>query len=110
MQRGTPSKEAIDANNNQPHIVRFTDAAGDIPPSHFIAIEQDLILECRSIDSALFLMIAAHFVFNMEYQNKVKDVFYYLQDKVLGFPDPTLKQSSMYRNISSAIDLYLPEN
>lgn len=108
MQRGTPAEEAVDAHNNQPHIVRFVDGSGDIPPNHFIAIEQELLLECRSLDRALFLMVAAHFVFNMEYSPKVKDVLFYLQEKVLGFPDPSLKQSSMYRNISSAIDLYLP--
>ena len=48
MQRGTPAGEAVDVHNNQPHIVRFMDAAGDIPPTHFIAIEQELVLECRS--------------------------------------------------------------
>ena len=109
MQRGTPVKEAIDAQNNQPHIVRFVESASDILPNHFIAIEQELVLECRSIDSALFLLIAAHFVFNIEYNSKVKDVLYYFQDKVLGLSDPTFKQSSMYRNIRSAVDLYLPE-
>ena len=62
MQHGTPVKEAVDAQNNQPHIVRFIGASGDISPSHFIAIEQELLLECRSIDSAVFLMMAAHFV------------------------------------------------
>ena len=82
MQRGTPEKEAVDAQNNQPHIVRFFDASGDISPNHFIAIEQELLLECRSIDSALFLMMAAHY---MEYHTKVKYVLYYLQEKVLGF-------------------------
>ena len=54
MQRGTPVEEAIDTTNSYPHIVRFVDAAGDILPSHFIAVEQELVMECRSIDSALF--------------------------------------------------------
>ena len=82
MQRGTPAGEAVDVHNNQPHIVRFMDAAGDIPPTHFIAIEQELVLECRSIDSALFMMLATQYVF-MEYHPKVRDVLYYFQDKVL---------------------------
>ena len=110
MQCGTPAEEAVDRFNNQPHIVRFVEASGDILPNHFIAIEQELILQCRSIDSALHLMIAAHFIFNMEYNPKVKDVLYFFQEKILGFTDPTVKQSSMYRNISSAIDLYLGED
>lgn len=88
--------------------MRFVDASGDIPTSHFIAIEQDLLFECRSFKSALFLLLASHYVFNIEYCPKVKDVLYSFQDKVLQIPDSSVKQSSMYRNISAAIDLYLP--
>ena len=88
--------------------MRFVDASGDISPSHFIAIEQHLLLECRNNKSALFLMIATHYVFNIEYCAKVKDVLYFIQEKVLGFSDNSFKKSSMYRNISASIDLYLP--
>ena len=45
----------------------------------------------------------------MEYHTKVKDVLYYLQEKVLGFSDHTLKYSSMYGNITSAVDHYLAD-
>ena len=106
MQRGTPAKEAVDATNNHPHIVRFLDAAGDVLPTHFIAIEQELVLECRSLNSALFIMLATHYAFNIEYHPKIKDVLYFLQEKVLGYPDLKMKKSSIYMNVSSAIDLY----
>lgn len=95
FQRGTPAKEAIDAANNQPHIVRFVDASGDIPPSYFIAVEQELLLECRNIQSAVFLMLAVYYVFNIEYCTKVKDVLYFIQDRILGFPDHSIKLSSV---------------
>ncbi len=52
-------------------------------------------------------MLAVHFVFNMEYNRYVKDVLYFLQDKVLGFADPSFRKSSVYMNVSSAIDLYI---
>ena len=107
FQRGTPAKEAIDPSNNQPHIVRFVDASGDIPPSYFIAVEQQLLLECRNIQCAVFLMLAVYYVFNIEYCVKVKDVLYFIQDRVLSFPDHSMKLSSLYRNTSAAIDLYL---
>ena len=82
-QRGTPAEEAVDAHNNQPHIVRFVDSVGDIPPSHFIAIEQELLLECRSLDRALFLTVASHFSFQYGILSQSKDVLFYLQEKVL---------------------------
>ena len=107
FQRGTPTQEAVDSQNNHPHIVRFLDASGDIPPSHFIAVEQDLLLECRNMRSSVFMMLAAYYIFNIEYCSEVKDVLYYIQDRVLGVPDPSKKQSSVYRNVSAAIDLYL---
>ena len=84
------------------------DASGDIPPSYFIAVEQDLLMECRNIQSALFLMLATYYVFNIEYCTNVKDVLYYIQERVLCFPDHSIKHSSVYRNISAAIELYLP--
>ena len=37
-------------------------------------------------------MVAAHYVFNIEYHPKVKDVFYFLQEKVFGFPDASFKK------------------
>ena len=52
------------------------------------------------------MMLATQYVF-MEYHPKVRDVLYYFQDKVLGFSDPNLKKSSIYMNVSSAIDLYI---
>ena len=76
FQRGTPAEEVIDPNNNQPHIVRFVDASGDISPSYFIAVEQNLLMECRNIQSALYLMLATYYVFNIEYCTKIKDVLY----------------------------------
>ena len=50
-------------------------------------------------------MFAVHYVFNIEYHSKVKDVFYFLQEKVFGFTD-TCKKSAIYLSVSSSIDLY----
>lgn len=109
MQRGTLPEETIDAHNSHPHIVRFTDAAGDLLPQHFIVIEQGLLVECKNFINCLYIMLAVHFVFNTEYHPKVKDVLFFLQEKVLSISDPTYKKSSPYMNISSAIDLYINE-
>ena len=72
----------------------------------FVAIEQELVVECRCMPNAIFIMLAVHFVFNLEYNRNVKDVLYFLQERVLGFPDPLYKKSAVYMSISSAIDLY----
>ena len=88
-QRGTLPQEAIDSCNNHPHIVKFIDVTSDVLPQYFVAIEQQLLIECKSLERAIFIMLAAHYVFNMEYHSMVKDVFYFLQEKVFDFPDTT---------------------
>lgn len=82
---------------------------GDVNVQSFVAIEQEFVIECKSMANAIFTMLAVHFVFNLEYNHHVKDVLYYLQEKVLGFPDPSFKKSSLYLSISSAVDLYVEE-
>ncbi len=71
IQRGTRPGEALDQGNNQPHLVRFV---GDLSEQVFVAIEQELVLECKTFTNAIFTMLAVHFVFNLEYNHNVKDV------------------------------------
>ncbi len=62
LQRGTPGSKAVDQNNNHPHIVCFV---GDVAVQYFVAIEQELLIECKSMTNALYTMLATHFVFNI---------------------------------------------
>ena len=49
--------EAIDENNNFPHIVRFIDSDCDIPSQYFIAVEQALHVECKNIVASIFILL-----------------------------------------------------
>ena len=91
-------------HNSQPHIVRLVDE--DFKQS-FIAIEGQLILECHSFINAVYIMLIAHYVFDIEYNPRIKDVLYYLQEHMLGLPDPKFRKSANYSSISSAIACYL---
>ena len=51
---------------------------------YFIALEQSLIMECRDIVTALFLLLAAHYIFNLSYHAKVNELMRFLQEKVAG--------------------------
>ena len=67
-QRGTPPEEATEKNNNQPHIVWFTDADEDEPlHQYFISVEHNLMMECSNIVAAIFYCVAAHYIFNLSY-------------------------------------------
>ena len=89
------------------HIIKFADVTSDILPQYFVAIEQRVLIECKSLERAIFIMLAVHYVFNMEYHPVVKDVLYFLQQKLLELADNARKNSSMYLSVSSGIDLYM---
>ena len=61
LQNGTPPSEIPDKNNNQPHIVAIE---RDEYFQYMIAVEQSLMLECTEIATAIFMMLACHYVFN----------------------------------------------
>ena len=83
--------------------MRFLDAPGDIPASYFIIVEQQLLLKCRSIQSAEFFMFSHVLCFQCV---KVKNVLYFIQDRDLGLY-VLIQLSSLYCITSGAIDLYL---
>ncbi|XP_019854847.1 PREDICTED: uncharacterized protein LOC109583811 [Amphimedon queenslandica] len=88
---GTDPSAAPDKSNNCPHIVIFE---GDELDQYFIAIEQCLILECKDIPTALFLLIASHYVFNISYQPKAQDFFAFIESKLLNISSSTYKSKS----------------
>ena len=87
--------------------MQLYDADPDIPSRYFIAIEHIKIVECSSIHSSLFNVLAIHYVFNLEYHGKAKDILLFLQQKVMGIADQSRKTSAMYSNVAAAIECYI---
>ena len=76
------SIEAPDPKNNQPHIVLFQDGdEDDVTRQFLIDVEQHLLIEVSNIMGAIFYLLAAHYVFNMAYHNKAKNVLLFLQSQ-----------------------------
>ena len=89
------SIEAPDLKNNQPHIVLFQDGDEDDATRQFlIAVEQHLLIEVSNTVGAIFYLLAAHYVFNVAYHNKAKDVLLFLQSKVFTLPCTDGKRSA----------------
>ena len=79
----------MERGNGQPHIVLFcddNDAAEETLKQYFIAVEGQLMMETMNLTTAIFLCLAAHYIFNLSYHAKTGDVFLFLQDKVLEIP------------------------
>ena len=82
-QVGTTPSEAVDPKNNQPHIVVVTDDIGE-DMQYLIAVEQNLTLKTDNLVSAVYLLIATHYVFNMDYHTKAKYFLTFIASKVAG--------------------------
>lgn len=78
----------MDKENNQPYIVVIVK---DEYSQYFIAIEQIMMLECHNFMTALFLLLASHYVFNLSYHCKAKD-FLFLQERVAGINSATTEK------------------
>ena len=53
---------------------------------YYIALEQTLILESTDITTALFLLLAAHYIFNLSNHTKVHELLRFLQEKAAEIP------------------------
>ena len=59
-------------------------------------------MQSRNMTNAVFLLLAVHYVFNIEYHPKVKDVLCFIQEKmrVLKY---TARKSAQYLSFSAAL-------
>jgi len=83
VQTGTPPAQAVQKDNNQPHIVVIQ---RDEFEQYFIVVEQTLIMEITDIATAIFLMLGSHYIFNLNYHPKINDLMTFLQEKVAKIP------------------------
>ena len=72
MQHGTPVRDALMAETNQPCIVIFRDCDDDedTPSQFFISVKEQLMLESHNIITAIISSSAANYVFNLSYHKK----------------------------------------
>ena len=84
---GTPPSDAPDKHNNQPHIV-ITEH--EDYSQYFIPDEQVIMLERTDLVSALFLLLAIHYVFNLSYLTKGAELLMFIQEKFAKIPTVVL--------------------
>ena len=80
LQDGTPPSQAPDPENAQPHIVVILH---DDYNQYFIAVEQIMCMECTDVATALFYLVASHYVLNLSYHDKIQEVFRFIQERIM---------------------------
>ena len=64
--------------------------------------------ECSNLTSALFTLVAVHYVFDIEYCSQIKDLFHFFEDKLLEIRSgQTLKQSHTYLQTMAAVSCHM---
>ena len=64
-----------------------------------------LTVAVEMVLSAVLLLLGIHFVYNIEYNPVVREVFEFLQEKLLGIPLPSGKKTSVsYSNLYRSLN------
>ena len=103
FQRGTPIEELVSKETNQPHLIRLVDE--DLPTQYFVVIEQLVHIEVTTCVKGMFLLLAYHYIYDIQYNSRLKDFYLFFEDKLLQL-SPSCKRSATYLNVTSAIDCY----
>ena len=61
-------------------------------------------MECTDMPSALFFLIASHYVFNLSYHSKVFEVLRFVQEKIVNVPSDERSKVSKSPVASSHIN------
>ena len=101
-QTGTPHDEII-GNSNQPMIVVIYDVEDNTRNHYYIMVEQELLQDTHHFNETVFLLLAVHYVFDLQYNAAVFDTLLFIQEFVCQLKDRKNKHSAFYTSISTRL-------
>ncbi len=104
FQRGTPPSELVCRFTNQSHLVRLVDE--DLPSQYYIAVEQSIQLEVASVMKGVLLLLSLHYVYDIKYNERIKDLYKYFESKLLNMTSSS-KDTANFSSITNAIESYI---
>jgi hypothetical protein len=69
---------------NSPRFVAFV---GERQTQYYVLVEQKILCQVPSFQDALFVTFSAYYVFHLGYPTAIENVYFFLQDYVLAYPD-----------------------
>ena len=78
------------------------DGDPEVMASYVVIVEQDTLTKCRDLVTALYVTFSIHYIFNISYQIRVKELFRFIQEIVMEIVD-TEKKSAAFSNFCCAI-------
>ena len=79
-------------------------------PQYFIIVENEILCICRSFSYAIMVWFISHYVFNLEYSIKVREVALFVQEFIFALPATSgLKRckTATYLTVSTDIQSYM---
>jgi len=101
-QKGTPFRE-ITPPTESPVIVILRDLDDEVRDQFYVMVENIKLHDNEDFTGALFTLIAAYYVFNIEYDTLVQSPLLFLQEFVLGIKEESTRHTAHYANIVSRI-------
>ena len=80
---------------------------GEETIQYFIIIEHRVLCQVPTFQHALFITFSAFYVFHLQYPKVVKNVYLFLQDYILSFPDSMRRPASYLATASDIKKLCL---
>ena len=80
-----------------PQITAFMDESN---AQYFIFVEGNILCKTTRFTDSLFLMFASYYIFNLKYPSQVKNVLYFFQDYIFGYPDSCGRNATYLATVS----------
>ena len=76
----------------------------------FYVMVKNVMNDTADFTQALFMLLAFHYIFILEYNSRVKEPLYYLQEFVARVKDTSVKHSAHFTSICSRITSCAAQN
>ena len=86
-----------------PVIVILKDLHDEAEDQFFVMVENIRLHDNEDFTSALFTLLAVHYVFNIQYDTQVQSPLLFLQEFVVGIKEDSIRHTAQYANIVSRI-------
>lgn len=78
------------------------DGDPEVMASYVVIVEQDTLTKYRDLLTAVYVMFSIHYIFNISYQTRVKELFRFIQEVLMEIID-TEKKSAVFSNFCCII-------
>ena len=91
---------------NSPRFVAFV---GERQTQYYVLVEQTVLCQVPSFQDALFVTFSSYYVFHLGYPTAIENVYFFLQDYVLAYPD-SCRRKGTYLATASDIKKMCPSS